>query len=56
MLKHYINFFIHVVSYKTRLLDALNITFLAFLIPGLKALNNDIKLPFAAKQSKPKGL
>jgi hypothetical protein len=56
MLEHYINFFIYVVSYKTKLLDALNTTFLAFLILSLKALNNDIKSPSAAKQSKPKGL
>jgi hypothetical protein len=55
MLKHYIDFSIHVVSHKTRLLDALNTTFSAFLILSLKALNNDIKSPSAVKQNKPKG-
>jgi hypothetical protein len=56
MLKHYIEFFTYVASHKTKLLDALNTTFLASLILGLKALNNDIELPSVVKQNKPKGL
>jgi hypothetical protein len=52
MLRHYINFFTYVVFCKTRLLDALNITFLAFLLPSLLALNNNIKLPFVIRQNK----
>jgi hypothetical protein len=56
MLKHYIEFSTYVASYRTRLLDALNTTFLASLILSSKALNNDIELPSIVKQNKPKGL
>ena len=56
MLRYYINFSTYIVFYKTRLLNALNITFLAFLLLSLLALNNSIKLSFIIRQNKLKNL